>query len=60
VISDDHRRGGHVLDCRVLEGEVHLDHSSQLHMELPPGVAWTQPDLSATKRDLIAGAEGES
>jgi hypothetical protein len=27
-------------------------------MELPAGVAWTEPDTSAAKRGLITGAEG--
>ena len=60
VISDDRSRGGHLLDCRVLDGQIRIDHSSQLHMELPAGVAWTEPDTSSAKHDLIAGAEGES
>jgi acetolactate decarboxylase len=59
VISDDRSRGGHVLDCRVVEGRIRIDHSSRLHMELPAGVAWREPDTSAAKHDLIAGAEGE-
>jgi acetolactate decarboxylase len=59
VISEDRSRGGHVLDCRVLEGRIRVDHSSRLHMELPAGVEWTEPDTSAAKHDLIAGTEGE-
>jgi acetolactate decarboxylase len=58
VISDDRSSGGHVLDCRILEGEIRIDHTSDLHMELPAGVTWTEPDTSAAKRDLITGAEG--
>jgi acetolactate decarboxylase len=59
IISGDRSRGGHVLDCRILAGRISVDHSSHLHMELPAGVAWTEPDTSAAKHDLIAGAEGE-
>ena len=58
VISDDRSRGGHVLGCRILEGRISVDRSSHLHMELPAGVGWTEPDTSAAKHDLIAGAEG--
>jgi acetolactate decarboxylase len=60
VISDDRSRGGHVLDCGILDGRISVDHSSHLHMELPAGVAWTEPDTSAAKRGLITGAEGGS
>jgi hypothetical protein len=41
------------------EGRIRVDHSSRLHMELPAGVEWTEPDTSAAKHDLIAGTEGE-
>jgi acetolactate decarboxylase len=46
-ISDDRRRGGHVLDCRVRTASAWLDPSSDLHLELPPGV-----DLAETRLDL--------
>lgn len=59
-ISQDRARGGHVLDCRISSGEVHLDHTSDLHMELPAGVDWTEPDTSAAKQGAIEAAEGKS
>ena len=37
-ISADRTRGGHVLDCRVRHGTAVMDGSSDLHLELPPGV----------------------
>jgi acetolactate decarboxylase len=37
-ISDDRRRGGHVLGCEARGGRLRLDRSSDLHVELPPGV----------------------
>lgn len=37
-ITDDRCRGGHVLACRVRWGRLRLDPSSDLHVELPPGV----------------------
>lgn len=58
VISDDRTRGGHVLDCVLAEGCVRIDHSSDLHMELPAGVEVSAPDASAAKSDLIGGIEG--
>lgn len=59
-ISDDRSRGGHVLDCDLLFGEVHAERSSDLHVELPAGVAWTDPDTSAAKHGAIAAVEGET
>lgn len=58
VISDCRDRGGHVLDCRLAGGEVRVDHSSELHMEVPAGVEAAAPDPSAAKGDLIGGIEG--
>lgn len=49
-LSDDRRQGGHVLDCTVVDGELLVDHSSHLHMELPAGVE--PPDLRASAADL--------
>jgi acetolactate decarboxylase len=37
-ITDDRRRGGHVLDYRARAGRLRIDTSSELHVELPPGV----------------------
>jgi acetolactate decarboxylase len=37
-ITDDRRRGGHVLDYRARSGRLRIDTSSELHVELPPGV----------------------
>ena len=37
-ISADRTRGGHVLDCRPRAGRLRIDPSSDLHVELPPGV----------------------
>lgn len=41
------RRGGHVLACRPRRLRVQIDHSSRLHMELPPGVALPDQDAPA-------------
>jgi acetolactate decarboxylase len=38
-ISDERTRGGHVLGCGRCGGRLRIDPSSDLHVELPPGVA---------------------
>ena len=50
-LSEDRRRGGHVLDCRVQRATARLDPSTELHIELPPGV-----ELSGDHLDLDAEA----
>ena len=40
-------RGGHVLSCRPRRVHVQIDHASNLHMELPPGVALPDPTAVA-------------
>jgi acetolactate decarboxylase len=40
-VTDDRSRGGHVLDSRLETGNVALDPSGELHVELPPGVDLT-------------------
>ena len=50
-LSEDRRRGGHVLDCRVQRATARLDPSNELHIELPLGV-----ELSGEHLDLDAEA----
>lgn len=45
-ISDDRSRGGHVLDSRPAGVTARLDPSSDLHVELPPGVELADPKLA--------------
>ena len=54
-VDSERRRGGHVLACRPRKVEVRTDRSSELHVELPPGV-----DLEAggVSEDEIRGVEG--
>ena len=49
-ISEDRSRGGHVLDSRSSSPRVGLDPSSELHVELPPGVRLTDPATPAAPR----------
>ena len=60
VISDARDAGGHLLDCRLLGGTLALDHSSDLHMELPVGVNVAEADTSERKRAAIERLEGET
>ena len=57
-IDTERRRGGHVLDFRIAAGSVAVDHSSELHLELPPDVELGVPDTSAAKRDAVRKIEG--
>ena len=57
-ITDDRDRGGHVLDLRLASGRVALDPSGELHMELPPGVELTSPEVSERTRKAIERIEG--
>ncbi|MBA3865524.1 MAG: acetolactate decarboxylase [Solirubrobacterales bacterium] len=58
-VSEDRRRGGHVLDSRS-GGELRLaiDPSDDLHVELPPRIELADPDLAAETHAAIARAEG--
>lgn len=57
-LSDDRRRGGHVLGSRSRELRVRLDPSDDLHVELPPAVDLADPDLAAATHEAIASVEG--
>jgi acetolactate decarboxylase len=57
-ITEDRARGGHVLDCTVVDPEIQVDHTSHLHMELPPGVDRVSHHASATDRAAIKRMEG--
>ncbi len=52
-------RGGHVFDCVLLAGELLIDHSSDVHAELPSGVEIaTTP--AAAQAAAVAAAEREA
>jgi acetolactate decarboxylase len=58
-ISENRRRGGHVLNSRAAAGlRARLDPSNDLHIELPPAVDLGDPDLAAATHEAIARAEG--
>jgi acetolactate decarboxylase len=56
-ISEDRGRGGHVLDSRVETGHVQLDPSSDLHVELPPGIELADPDAARSTHAAIERVE---
>ncbi len=56
-ITADRNHGGHVLDCRVRRGTALIDGSSELHLELPPGVDMLDPEASAASPDAVERVE---
>ena len=57
-IDAAHERGGHVLDSRVGRVRARVDVSRDLHVELPPGVCLSDPDLSQSTHAAVALVEG--
>lgn len=55
-ISDDRTRGGHVLGCGRCAGRLRIDTSSDLHVELPPGVALGTGHVDEEELDRIERA----
>jgi acetolactate decarboxylase len=58
-ISEDLARGGHVLDCRTRAVTAQLDPSTDLHVELPPGVDLSAPHLDRTTAEAVRRVEHE-
>lgn len=56
-ISEDRTRGGHVLECRPRQVLARIDPSTDLHVELPPGVELSAPELSRATHDAIDRVE---
>jgi acetolactate decarboxylase len=57
-IDADRARGGHVLDSISAGLRARLDPSNDLHVELPPRVDLTDPDLAAATHAAVAAVEG--
>jgi acetolactate decarboxylase len=57
VISDDRQAGGHLLGVSVVGGELLVDRSSELHLEVPAGVVVADADASDAKRAAISAVE---
>jgi acetolactate decarboxylase len=57
-IDEGRTRGGHVLDSRCSQAlRARLDPSSELHVELPPGVELADPGLAAVTHDALDRVE---
>lgn len=56
-ITEDRSAGGHLLECRMIRGELRIDHESDLRLKLPAGVGEAIPDLAASKRDALKSIE---
>jgi acetolactate decarboxylase len=55
--SADRSRGGHVLGSRSRGLRVRLDPSNDLHVELPPRVELSDPDLAAETHAAVEAVE---
>jgi acetolactate decarboxylase len=56
-ISKDRARGGHVLGSRSQGLRVRLDPSSELHVELPPGVDLADPEVAGRTHAAVERVE---
>ena len=56
-IAADRSRGGHVLECRPRRGLARIDGSTDLHVELPPGVRLGAPELSRQTHEALNRVE---
>jgi acetolactate decarboxylase len=56
-ISDDRDRGGHVFQAEPARVRVRIDPSTDLHVELPPGVELADTDLAKSTREALERAE---
>ena len=52
-ITEDRSSGGHVLECRLATGDLHVDREADLRIELPSDVSLPTPDQSASRRETI-------
>ncbi len=58
-ITADRGAGGHVLGCRLVRGELYIDHEGDLRLELPPEVGLPTPDQSDAKGETLDRIERE-
>jgi acetolactate decarboxylase len=56
-ISEDRSRGGHVLDSLAGDLRIGIDLSSELHVELPPGVDLVDAEVAAATHAAIDRVE---
>jgi acetolactate decarboxylase len=58
-ITADRSAGGHVLGCKLVRGELCIDHEGDLKLELPPDVGLPTPDQSSSKGEALDRIERE-
>src|SRR5689334_15409648 len=58
-VSEDRTRGGHVLECRPATAHVGVDPSSELHVELPPGIDLRDREAAQATHEAIERVEHE-
>ena len=56
-VTGDRRAGGHLLECRMAHGELHVDHEADLRLELPAGIDAVEPDTTPSKSDALNRVE---
>jgi len=59
VLSDDRTRGGHLLDCALTHGRAAFNRADALHVEIPRGLAWREPDRSAAREAVLKKLESQ-
>jgi acetolactate decarboxylase len=59
-ISDDRSRGGHVLECHPTRGRARIDPSTDLHVELPPGIDLSSGEIAESTREALRHAERDA
>jgi acetolactate decarboxylase len=59
-ISEDRSLGGHVLESRPTRGRVRIDPSTDLHVELPPGVDLRSGEIAESTRKELRRAERDA
>ncbi len=52
-ITANRSAGGHVLECRLTEGELRIDREADLRVELPSDVDLPVPDQTDSKRETL-------
>jgi acetolactate decarboxylase len=58
-ITADRSAGGHMLGCRLVRGELYIDHEGDLRLEVPPDVGLPAPDQSPAKGEALDRIERE-
>jgi acetolactate decarboxylase len=56
-ITADRTRGGHVLECRVRDAVARIDAATDLHVELPPGIELSAPQVSRETHEALNRVE---